>query len=95
MESYIRVKCCKKLLMEELYILKMEKVYRNGQMELFMKEIGETVKHKETEYLNTQMVMFIQVSFIKIKRTVTVHTFILTDKSTRDIGKMIFSMVKE
>jgi hypothetical protein len=72
----------------------MEKVYKNGQMELFMKEIGEKERHKETEYSNMQMAMFIQVSFIKIKRTVTVHTFILMDKSTKDIGKMIFSTVK-
>jgi hypothetical protein len=51
-------------------------------------------KHKEKEYLSMQMEMFIRESFIKIKQTVMVDLFIQMDKSTKDIGEMIFSMVK-
>jgi len=72
----------------------MEKAYKNGQMELYMKEIGVMGKHKEKEYLSMQMVMFIQENFIKIKQMVLVNSFILMDKSTKDIGERIFTMVK-
>jgi hypothetical protein len=72
----------------------MAKAYRIGQTELYMKEIGLMGKHKEKEYLSMQMEMFIRESFIKIKQTVMVDLFIQMDKSTKDIGEMIFSMVK-